>query len=198
MLWLRADPEAVRELRLRWALLRPQGFTFISSLASKWDVVVAPLQGTPEEAYYRGILHSVDPGRLISDRDPLVAISKAITYPRPRFSRLTLAVDSGVSVCGLAALADGTVLEATSLTCSEVGPRAAELSARVPHERLSVVVGDGAGFVQVTDSLLAYGLTVSFIDERGSTSNRVPLPIVLRDGNARAAVALALRASVNH
>ena len=188
----------MRELRLRWGLLRPQGYSFISNPASRWDVVVAPLPGTPEEAYYRDVLQRVERGRLICERDPLVAISRAVAHPRPAFSRLTIAVDSGVNVCGLAALADGIIMEASSIPCTEVALRVRDLKERVPHERLSVLIGDGAGADKVMEGLLAQGLPVSFVDERGTTRSRTPLPIFLKDLNARAAVALALRASVNH
>ena len=188
----------MKELRLRWGLLRPQGYSFITNPFSRWDVVVAPLHGTPEEAYYREVLLRVERNRLICERDPLVAISRAIAHPRTAFSRLTLAVDSGVNVCGLAALADGIVIEASSLPCPQVAFRVRDLKERVPHERLSIVIGDGAGADKVMEGLLAQGLPVSFVDERGTTSSRTPLPIFLKDVNARAAVALALRASVNH
>ncbi len=198
MLWLRADPEALRELRLKRDLLRSQGYYFIEDPGGRWDVVVAPLPGSPEMKYYEGFLKGVEDRRIVSERDPLAAISRAVAYPRQMFSRMILAVDSGTSLCGLAALADGTVLEASSAPCDEVARRAQELNIRVPHRRLWVVVGDGSGFEEVARQLLELGLPMSFIDESGTTALRIPLPLRLRDANARAAVALALRASVNH
>ena len=193
VLWLRADPQALRELRARINLLAAQGYAFTSNTDSLWDVVVAPLPESPEMEYYRDFLKSVEPSRVVQDRDPLAAISRAVAFPRPRFSWMVLAVDSGTSMCGLAALADGLVLEASPAPCGEVGWRVRELASRVPHERLRVVVGNGAGWDELADELLGLGLPVGFVDESGTTAPRLPLPLRLKDSNARAALALALR-----
>ncbi len=188
MLWLRADPEAMAELRRRSGLLMAQGIQFMFEPRGFWDVIVAPLADTPEYMAYRNLLKA---SNVIYDPDPLRALTLAIAYPAPTFRRLSVGVDVGPSRCGMAAMADWVTIEASSGPCKQVPRALRSLIDRVPHVFTSVVLGDGPGWQQVAQGLLNEGIRFTLADERGTSSDPL-LPLRLRDRDAKAALSLIL------
>jgi len=196
ILWLRGDPEAIRELKSRLWLLRPQGVYVTFDPASQWDVAVMPLPESPESKVFSVVQAK---GPAVSDEDPLRALLLALAYPKDGFSTLRIGVDPGQRLCGLAAVADGLIIEARSVTCDEVAERAERLVRAAPAARFSLVLGSGSGWEEVASRLLEKSLSFTVADEMGTTNSAADLlPLRLRDRNARAAVRLALLQVVNH
>jgi len=193
--WLRGDPAGIRLLRSVEWLLSAQGIVFSlprpGTLVDA-DVAVAPLPGTPEEAVYAPYLAEY-PGPVIVEEDPLTAAALAIAYPRRGFSLLRVGVDPGSS-CGVAAVADEYIIEASKVECGVLGEHVASLAARIPHAALRVYVGDGQGSGEAAASLEAAGIDYGMVDESWTT-RRAPGGVArfIKDRDILASVAIALR-----
>ncbi|MGC9071487.1 MAG: hypothetical protein ACP5HK_02155 [Acidilobus sp.] len=194
ILWLRGDPEGIRELKRRLPLLRPQGIHITFDPSSRWDVAVAPVPGSPEAKTVR---ESAE-GPAIFDPDPLRSLMLALAFPRGAFSTLKVGVDPGLRSCGVGAVADGLVVEAESLPCDLVVSVVERLVRLVPACRYDVVLGSGSGWENLASGLARVGIAFRVADEMGTTGAGEILPVRIKDRNARAAVALALRADVNN
>ncbi|AMD30694.1 hypothetical protein [Acidilobus sp. 7A] len=189
LLWLRADPEAIRELKCRLWLLQQQGVRVTFDPSSSWEVAVMPLAGSPEYALLAG---AVDGRPKVFEPDPLRALLLALAYPSGSFSSLQVGVDPGRRACGVAAIADGLVFHASPSACGDVGREVSRIVRAAPSERYRVLLGSGTGWEEVAGSLLEAGLQFEVVDEYGTTSSRLELPVRLKDRNLRAALRLAM------
>lgn len=157
------------------------------------DIVILPLEGSPEEKYYAGSLSRYR-GPLVYDEDPLRALVYAITYPRRGFNRLVFGVDPG-GMCGVASIGDSLVIHASKVDCSLVGPTVKALMESIPAERREVYAGNGHGLARAAASLARCGIAYGIVDETGTSrfKGRRGFNGVVRDRDIIAGIAIALR-----
>ncbi|MGC9209984.1 MAG: hypothetical protein ACP5FT_01775 [Acidilobus sp.] len=136
-------------------------------------------------------------GPTVVDPDPLRALMLALAFPRRSFSLLRIGLDPGLRLCGVGAVADHFIVEASSRPCDEVVSVVDRLIKSVPAARYDVILGSGSGWEAVASRLAEAGIPFRVADEMGTNSVET-LPIRVKDRNARAAVILALRANVSN
>ncbi len=156
------------------------------------DVIVAPLEGTPEFKVYSNALESYK-GGVIRERDPHKALMMALTYPRRGFRRVVFGIDPGKN-CGLAGLGDRFIVHTSYIPCNNVGKEISELKNKIPGDYWEVYVGNGYGVYKAVASLLEAGISYKLVDEHGTTKKtsekRFTGPVKNRDIISGLAIAL--------
>ncbi len=158
------------------------------------DVVVAPLEGSPEESAYVDTLRNY-PGPIISDSDSIRALALALAYPDDRFNRLVLGVDPGRR-CGFSCIGDDIVVYVGKVDCGSVGFTVKSLLERIPANRREVYVGDGSGFEAAAASFDVNSIPYRVTDERGTSKTLMVTKRILdvvKDRDIIASIAIALR-----
>jgi hypothetical protein len=175
VLWLRGDPKGIRTDREMNELMAAQGINLIiprrTAQLPDGDIAVLPPENSPEYQYYLGILQNQG-APLISERDPLLGLAKAIVYPRRAFRSVIVGIDPGRK-CGVTFLGDGKLMHASKIECSHIGSIIKEILGRLPWQLSEIFVGDGAGLVIAQLSMAKEGLSYNVIQEAGSTVNHV-------------------------
>ncbi len=158
------------------------------------DVVVAPLEGSPEESAYADTLRKY-PGPIISDSDSIRALALALAYPDDRFNRLVLGVDPGRR-CGFSCIGDDMVVYVGKVDCRGIGFAVKSLLERIPADRHEVYVGDGSGLETAAASFDANSIPYRVTDERGTSKTLMATKRILdvvKDRDIIASIAIALR-----
>jgi len=194
--WLRGDPRGLRVARQHREILEAQSILLIYPSPERLvdaDVIVAPLPGSPEEPLYRTILDEY-PGPIVRERDPHAALSRSLSYPKDRFTRLIIGVDPGRE-CGIAAIADGIVINLSKRPCNDLAPTVMELAGLYPSARVETYIGDGYGLAAATVSMDEHGLRYVIVDEHGTTRppSYAGLFSLVRDKDLLAGLAIALK-----
>jgi len=200
VVWLRGDPQGFKTLREVMPILEPQGIFVTSPRGGRsWlggDVYVAPLPGSPEEAYYREFLSELraSGARLVVERDPYRAIYSAVAHPHGYYSTVAVGIDPG-GRCAASAVGDGLLLWTWSGPCSGVGAAVRRAASIMPHITFSVYLGDGPGFEEAELSLVGEGLGYSVVPEQDSTVRPVSLGVLKRllDKDVLASATIAFR-----
>lgn len=199
--WLRGEPRGLKLLRRFAPILEAQGIYFIvprgPRIPSEVDVIVAPLDESPEWRMYSAAIRDASHRGVgvILDSDPERALYKAIAYPRDSFSSVAIGVDPGASGCAAAALAEGLLLWVWRGGCRELGAALSRFASSVPHDLLTVYLGDGPGFEEAEDSLAAEGVGYVIVPEEGSTKRPLREPLLARilDRHVLASATIAFR-----
>jgi len=157
------------------------------------DVVVAPLQGSPEYVLYRESLEDYT-GPVVAARDPYHALASALSHPKRGFTRLIIGVDPGRE-CGVAVIADGVVVRLEKTPCRSLAPTIIESLDRYPSARAETYIGDGYGFSRAVESMEEAGLAYVIVDESGTTrpSAYAGLFSRVKDRDLLAGLAIALK-----
>lgn len=161
------------------------------------DVIVAPLAGSPEYSYYaRVVEEAMRRGTaVIEERDAARALYRALAYPWDSFPSVAVGVDPGGSGCAGSAVAEGLLLWVWRGGCSEVGNAVESLAEKVPHDTLTVYLGDGPGFEEAEASLTLHGIGYAVVPEDGSTKRPLAAPALakLLDRHVLASATIAFR-----
>ncbi len=202
VLWLRGDRKGIDFVKKNYELFKLQGIRISVPGAEKillpdGGIAVLESRRSPEYLYYGEVLRrSGYP--CIFERDPLRAVSLAITYPGSVLNRVVIGVDPGDS-CGLVALGDGLVLFAEKINCMNIKDKIQYIVGSIPGKAYSIFVGDGQGLGGVLDALtsisLASNIRLGLVEEKGSTREPVrgPLASYLKDKDLLAGLTIAVR-----